>query len=139
MNIKDIVYVNRPHYSKFLKVVFYNFHLDHFWILFQWLLVDQHYSSRELWFWRGVLLVDSFNKSQVFPFFTANMSFSLKLLTVNRWQLRCRPSSFQWSKVEWDLEFDASPLKIKKNASYFTSKLFPFSRYLNFCLNFLVM
>ena len=32
-----------------------------------------------------------------------------------------------------------SPLKMMKNAFYFTSKLFSFSRYLNFYLDFLVM
>ena len=32
-----------------------------------------------------------------------------------------------------------SPLKMMKNAFYFTSKRFSFSRYLTFCLDFFVM
>ena len=35
--------------------------------------------------------------------------------------------------------FNESPLKIMENAFYFILKLFSFSRYFNFCLDFLVM
>ena len=46
--------------------------------------------------------------------------------------------TFRWLLRHTMLVF-VSPLKKMKNAFYFTLKLFSFSRYLNFCVEFLVM
>ena len=47
---------------------------------------------------------------------------------------------FSGIHLSWkSLEATESPLKMMKNAFYSTQKLFSFSRYLSFCLQFLVM
>ena len=67
------------------------------------------------------------------------MSFSFNHVLLIRRQLPCLKSDSHLPKNVFIICFNESPSNIMKNAFYFILKLFLFSRYFSFCLDFLEM